>query len=183
MKMRTCDRCGDVCIWVTPNGTVERCPIIQLGLPHPEPNDACRMLAHAVERLRPTAASPGIDSHLFYLACDIAVSGTSESPATRNRLVDTHFRFRTSGPHNLRHFHNCIERLRNTWLLPVASRKSDPAGYWIATDIGDFKAWVDRAKASPITQLSTIHRVAKANFPVFAEQLELEFFADIDMAA
>ncbi len=64
----------------------------------------------------------------------------------------------------------------------VGSRKQEPSGYWIITDLEDFKEWFDRVKAAPITQLTTIHRVAKANFPVFAEQIEMDFWTDEEAA-
>ena len=68
-----------------------------------------------------------------------------------------------------------IEDLRSEWLLPVGARKDDPSGYWIITDAADFAEWFTRSKSSPLTQLTTIHRVARRHFPTFAGQIELDF--------
>ena len=49
-----------------------------------------------------------------------------------------------------------VETLRSVWHLPIGSRRDDPTGYWIITDLEDCKAWLRSATAAPITQLSTI---------------------------
>jgi hypothetical protein len=80
----------------------------------------------------------------------------------------------------LRKFHAAIEELRRVWMLPIGSRKDSPAGYWIITDVKDFEEWINRSKSAPITQLTTIYKVAKRNFPIFAEQMELDIFNDAE---
>lgn len=167
-----CWQCRDTGIWITPTGMASQCPRRQTGVPHNEPNDAARMLQRAVTRL--TARRIVVNPHLFAIARDLTES-TSLRPCERDRLIQKHFSYSSS---QLRHFHRAVEELRRIWLLPVGSRKDPPAGYWIITTLEDFKAWFERSKSAPITQLTTIHRVAKRNFPIFAEQMELEFWND-----
>lgn len=169
----SCLRCYDIGVWRTPQGDVQPCPVVQIGLSHGELSPAAKMIVRATDLLREN----NIPVHS--LAFDIARNLSyypSESPAQRTELLRVFFSY-TRDPK--RKLMEVIEELRKVWLLPVGSRKEEPSGYWIITDADDFNAWVKRATAAPITQLSTIHRVAKRNFPVFAEQLELEFFSDL----
>ena len=132
------------------------------------------MIERAIRELR--VEKRPIDQHTFFVAQTL-MPFTAERPCKRDWLIDKHFTFSAS---SLRKFHDTIETLRKDWLLPVGSRKESPGGYWIITDAADFAAWFDRAKSAPITQLTTIYRNAKRNFPVFAEQMELEFWNDIE---
>lgn len=168
-----CWECEDTGLWMTPAGTVATCPRVQTGMPHNRPNAAAEMLQRAVTNL--TRRKAAINSHLFDVARHLA-AGTSKEPCDRDELIRKHFGYTSN---QLRHFHKAIEELRRIWALPVGSRKDPPAGYWIITDLEDFKAWVERSKSAPITQLSTIHHVARRNFPIFAEQMELAFWNDI----
>ena len=167
-----CERCRDTGVWLTPMGVINECPKLQLSLDdHVRANDAAQMILRAGRHLsyRGIVANP--------LAFEVAVALTRHStlePCTRQELIDRHFQWATTKSFK-REVCITVEQLRSVWLLPVASRKQEPHGYWIATEEADFKRWVDRAKSAPLTQLSTIHAVARANFPVFAEQLELEF--------
>lgn len=168
-----CDRCQNIGMRIGPTGMFEECPAIVVGEPHAEPNPAGTVLRHFATVLKRRHIQP--NSHAFEVARTLTRFTTAE-PCSRELLLDTHFTWTSS---RLRKFHYAIEELRSVWLLPVGSRKEEPAGYWIITDVDDFAAWVTRAKAAPITQLSTIHRVARANFPLYAEQLELDFWSDI----
>lgn len=168
-----CDRCQNIGIRISPGGSFETCPAIQVGAPHPEPNPAGTVLRHFAGVLQRRGITP--NSHAFDVA-RMLVRYTSTAPCPRDLLLETHFAWTKN---RLRKFHHCVEELRSLWLLPVGSRKEEPSGYWIITEVDDFSAWVERAKSAPITQLSTIHRVARANFPIYAEQLELEFWGDI----
>lgn len=169
-----CFDCGDLGLILGTDGSLKRCWRLGTGVPHNQPTPAGTVVASALENLRR-------DGHLVN-AHDLDVAKTlmrytSVLPAKKERIIEGHFAYSAS---SLRLFHSAIERLRREWLLPVGSRKERPAGYWIITEIDDFAAWVERAKSAPITQLTTIHRVAKRNFPLFAEQMELDFWNDIE---
>lgn len=168
-----CFACGDIGFTVEKDGTVRECWRRRAGAEHNSPAPAALILRRSVENLRRRRVT--VDPHVFLVASRLA-KHTAERPAERDRILENWFG-RTHSP--LRAFHKVIETLRAEWLLPVASRKSHPAGYWICSELDDFAEWVGRCKSAPITQLTTIHRVARANFPVFAEQLELEFWADL----
>lgn len=173
-----CQRCFDTGIWLTPTNKVEICPNIQLGKPHAEPNQASLLLRRATNRL--FHQQFWIHAQVFDLA-RILTNFDSKTPACRKQLMDVYFAdTELSEAHQLRKFHGFIEELRKIWLLPIGSRKVEPSGYWIITDLEDFKGWFNRVKSAPITQLSTIHKVAKFNFPIFAEQMELEFWNDFN---
>lgn len=173
-----CQRCFDTGIWLTPTNKVEVCPRVQMREPHAEPNQASLLLRKATNRL--FRQQIWIHAQVFDLA-RILTSYDSNTPAFRKDLMHVYFAdTELSEAHQLRKFHGFIEELRKIWLLPIGSRKIEPSGYWIITDLEDFKAWFDRVKAAPITQLSTIHKVAKFNFPIFAEQMELDFWKDFN---
>jgi hypothetical protein len=174
-----CHVCKDVGLWELPNGLIGKCPnIVQHphGFTHNAPGPAATSIRRAVFSLQ--AREQPVNSHLFSLAVGLR-SFTSKQPCQREYLLETYFRY-ASAEGRLRHFHKAIEDLRKTWFLPIGSRKDPPSGYWIITELDDFADWVERSKAAPITQLTTIHRVARANFPVFAEQLEFEFWKDLE---
>lgn len=152
----------------------EGCPRVL----YPEP---VRQAATIVRRAFGQVLQSGIivESSVLRTAQILALA-TTESPCPREFLLDFILEFSCGTRETrLRALHETIEILRRVWSLPVGSRKSAPAGYWIITDLGDFKAWVARAKAAPVTQLTTIHKVAKTNFPHFAGQMELEFWKDM----
>lgn len=170
-----CDRCGGYGIWLTPKGLIAECPNYQLRLNnHPAPGAAAQSVLTAGYKL--AARLHTVLTQPFDIARALT-RGTTTRPIDRDYLIT---KYVGTGGGSLRRFHHVIEELRAVWHLPVASRKDTPHGYWIATDVDDFREWVARAKSAPISQLSTIHAVAKANFPVFAEQLELEFWSDME---
>lgn len=169
-----CDRCFNTGIWLTPRNEVAVCPRVQMGEPHAVPNPAGFILRAKMKRLFGTFIHP----QSFDLA-RILTFYTSAKPLRKASVFDLFWGdTELDEPRKLRKFHALIETLRNHWLLPVASRKNEPSGYWIAADLEDYKAWFYRSASAPVTQLSTLHRNAKANFPVFAEQLELDFWKD-----
>ena len=169
-----CSRCGDLGVWMTPAGAAAVCPVIQMGQPHVEPNAAAKLIERATRSLAfrelPILTLP------FEVARTLSYS-TSSEPCDREYLLNKHFGWQSAS--RLRKFHYVIEELRSGWLLPIGSRKEEPFGYWIITDEADFKDWFERTRSAPIKQLSTIHKVARANFPIFAEQIELEFWKDM----
>jgi hypothetical protein len=167
-----CVCCRDLGIWLGPSGRPLICPQMQTGAVHNLPGPAASIVQRSIRRL----GSRNVNAHLFDLARHLT-RATSEAPCERDEMLRKYFSYTVSP---LRKFHQTIEDLRSSWLLPVGSRKDAPAGYWIITDLADFKDWYERAKAAPITQLATIHRVARANFPVFAEQMEFEFWTDLE---
>lgn len=170
-----CPRCLDTRVWLTPTNQVEYCP---RSCAAPQTNPAAFLMGRAAWRLR----SMGI--HINPFAFDLArilTHHTTDQPCLRVDLLEFFFaETNLSGANRLRKFHELVEDLRKIWLLPIGSRKYKPSGYWIITDLEDFKAWFERVKVAPITQLSTIHKVARANFPIFAEQMELDFWKNIN---
>lgn len=178
LKNATCDRCLNTGIWLSPRHEVLVCPRIQmLDKNHAEPNEAALLLRRACNRL--FSEKSWMSSQCFELA-RVLTNYDSKRPCQREWIYDIFFADTNFTEANkLRKFHALIEELRKVWLLPIGSRKSAPSGYWIISDLEDFKQWFAAVKTAPITQLSTIHKVAKHNFPVFAEQIELEFWNDI----
>jgi hypothetical protein len=159
-----CHRCQDLGIWIAPQGDVQICPVIRTGGKHDEPKPAAQLVQRAVQSLR--ERNQVINSQSFNLARVLTYYSSSD-PCPREDLIDMFFRYLPMSE-------------KFTLRLPVGSRKVQPCGYWIITDEADFKEWFERTKAAPITQLTTIHKVAKLNFPIFAEQMELDFWNDID---
>jgi hypothetical protein len=173
-----CPRCFDLGIWIAPQGDVQPCPVIAMNGKHDEPGPAAVLVQRSVAALREQRHT--INTQSFNLA-RVLTYYTSTDPCPREHLIDMFFRYLPmSEKFTLRKFHEAIETLRRYWLLPVGSRKTSPCGYWIITDEHDFKEWFERTKAAPITQLTTIYKVAKLNFPIFAEQMELDFWNDLD---
>jgi hypothetical protein len=163
-----CDRCLDIGVRISPAGVFEPCPAIVLGQTHGELSPAALMINRSIHR----GVAP--DSHLFDVARTLAAYSTA-APCSRFELIDRHFSY-ISGPEaQRRKVSAAIEQLRDEWLLPVGSRKSKPAGYWIITEERDFEEWFERKKSQPIKELASLHRLARTYWPVFAEQLELEF--------
>lgn len=172
-----CPRCLDSGVWLSPRNEVLICPKIQLGENHVEPNQASLILRKAANRL--FQQKKFIHTFEFELA-RILTNFTSQNPCSRDLLFDFFFAdTNLDYPQKLRRLHDLVESLRKVWLLPIGSRKAEPFGYWIITEISDYKEWLKAATSAPITQLTTIHRNARFNFPEFAEQLELEFWKDM----
>lgn len=169
-----CGRCRDIGVCLTPQNRIEVCPRIQCGDRHTEPNAAAKLIERAGRSL--IFRNIPANQHAFNVARALT-RYTSEKPCTAQKLIDKYFGW--GGSQQLRHLHHAVEELRSVWLLPVGSRKHQPYGYWIITDEDDYKQWFEATKASPVTQLSMLHRNAKANFPVFAEQIEMEFWRDM----
>lgn len=175
-----CITCSDLGYWVEPGGSVTRCPSIVMQRPHNEPGPAQTIVARAIARLK--RESRLVDAqHFVVLRYLVAFNGLA--PCPRTELLERFFLYIDGHLARQRKFHALIEDLRKIWLLPVGSRKEQPSGYWIITELPDFKEWYARATAAPVTQLTTLHRLAKHNFPIFAEQIELDFFGNIESAA
>ena len=173
-----CTICSDFGLWMTPKGDVQPCPVIARGDQHREPNAAAKLAQKAIEAMKRNGVY--IDCRQFDLVRELS-RHTSADPCDRKKiLVDRFSYLPMSDAAQLRRFHACIEELRRVWLLPIGSRKESPSGYWIITDQKDFEEWFTRTKAAPVTQLTTIYKVAKRNFPIFAEQMELDFWNDIE---
>ena len=164
-----CDRCHDIGVRVSPAGVYEPCPAIVVGDEHADPSPQALMIQRAVMR-QPSIA----DSHLFDVARTLAAFSTA-SPCNRFELIERHFTFVHGPEAQRRALSYSIQKLRDEMLLPVGSRKSKPSGYWIITDADDFETWFTEKKKQPLTELGSLHRLARTYWPVFAEQLELEF--------
>jgi len=175
---RTCVRCFGTSMALNSDNIVEACTSLKL-LTHPLPNEASLMLLRSLSLLKEKQI--WINPQAFDLA-RLLTNFDSKTPCPRQEIFDTFYDATTlSNQNQLRKFHALIEELRSIWLLPVGSRKTEPSGYWVVTELADFKEWFERVKAAPVTQLITIYKVARHNFPVFAEQMELKFWNDIKM--
>ncbi len=176
-----CQRCFDTGIWLTPHNFVAVCPRIVMREKHALANPAAFLVQREAKSL--FEKRTWINTQAFDVA-RILSNFTSAVPLKKELIFEVLWAETGLGEtQKLRKFHAIIEELRNFWLLPVASRKTEPCGYWICTNLDDYKAWYNRAKSAPITQLSTLHRNARHNFPVFAEQLEIEFWNDVEPEA
>ena len=171
-----CDRCFGIGLRIHPEGYVEQCPTLQLGDPHRELSLEAARIVRAVEVLERQRLIA--DTIHFEVARTLA-QYSSDKPCSARELSDRLFSYVLSDENRRRAVTLAIRFLRDTWLLPVGSRKHAPSGYWIIVSEADFRDWFERAKAEPITTLSTIFRLAKANWPEFAEQIELDFWQDI----
>lgn len=171
-----CTICDDFGMWLTPKGDVLTCPVIARGDEHHDANAAAQLVHKAIQAMKHEAIA--VDSRQFGLAKKLS-QYTSDSPCDRRQILAEYFSYLPMTEANqLRKFHAEIEQLRRVWLLPIGSRKDAPSGYWIITDQKDFEQWFERSKAAPVTQLTTIYKVAKRNFPIFAEQIEIDFWND-----
>lgn len=170
----TCDLCFGIGLRHRPTGGIEQCPALQFGLEHCDLSEEGKLIVRAVANLR--ARRLDVDPIHFDVARSLAQFSTTR-PCSSRDLGERHFSYK-AGEDRRRLVTKAIRFLRDIWFLPVVARKDKPAGYWIAVTQNDFAAWVDEAKDEPITRLSTIMRLAKANYPVFAEQIEIDFWKD-----
>lgn len=172
-----CGKCYGLGAWLTPQGIIAECPKLQLGHDdHPQPGEAAQMILRAGRQMQYRKVIA--NDLAFRVARHLAVHGTTAEPVTRQELIGQHFEYARSQV--LRELHKVIESLRSEWLLPVGSRKHAPNGYWICVEERDFREWVERYNAAPLRQLTTSHRLAKAHWPHFAEQLELDFWNNVE---
>lgn len=171
--IRRCFVCSDTGLMFRDLEGVSACWRLRAGAEHNAASPAAELLARAVRTAR--IKKHDIDRHTFDVAVTLCRFST-EKPCKRDRLIELHFRH-TRDPK--RAVASTVETLRRDWLLPVAARKAEPSGYWIAASQDEFAEYVDLCRSAPITQLTTLYRTAKANWPVYAEQLELEFWNDL----
>jgi hypothetical protein len=174
-----CQRCFDTGIWLTPKNDVETCPvkIMMPGL-HLPATTAAGFVKRAADLIKNNQA--WINFQEFDLA-RILSNYSSANPCARQILIEFFYdETNLTAEHKLRKFHSLIECLRHRWLLPIGSRKTEPTGYWIISDVEDCKAWLRHATAAPKTQLATIWHVAKHNFPMLAGQAEFDFMNHLE---
>lgn len=171
-----CPRCRNAGIRISPTGIFETCPDLVLGNVHPPISDEAKMIREAVTQ------SGLIDSHLFEIARSMIGFSTSY-PISRFELIERHFRYLHGDEVKRRALSRAIERMRDEMLLPVGSRKGAPSGYWIIIELPDFERWYTEKRSQPLKELTTIHKLARHYWPVFAEQIRLDFTqcdSDID---
>lgn len=134
-----------------------------------KPTEAALKLQHCVAERMDTGEPIELD--LFNLA-RILTHFTTEKPCPRAWL-SSWLRLDERSTKRL------IERLRAEWLMPIGSRKGEPAGHWIIVDAKDFLNWQREYRASALTMLATCHRMGKANFPELAGQTAFDFVNQI----
>lgn len=171
----SCDRCFNIGYRIHPRGGVEQCPVIQCSEPHPELTAAGLMIDRSIRLMLHRKLE--VDQVHFDIARTLA-GWSAEKPCTNDELVRRHFSWVDGTEAARRRVAKAIRFLREIWFLPVGSRKDKPSGYYICRDEPEFREYFERTKREPITELSTLHRLAAANWPVFAEQIELDFWKD-----
>lgn len=166
-----CFNCNDLGFELTSEPAVRDCWRLnfQNGVVHNLPIRGAAMIRRSVERL--ISLRQPIHPHTLSVVTFLS-RFTSENPVAGGELVS---RFFSHSSEPLRELARCIEILRAEWLLPIGSRRSKPAGYWLITDRDDFQTWVSVARHAPLTQLRTIYRAAKFNFPGAETQLQFDF--------
>lgn len=180
-----CDRCFNIGYRIRPTGGVEQCPVIQSREPHPEITATGKMIDRSIRLL--LFRKLEVDQLHFDIARTIAL-WTPGSPCSNDELVRRHFSWVSGSTEarmkeaQRRHVAKAIRFLREIWLLPVGSRKDKPSGYYICRTEAEFKEYFERTRREPVTELSMLHRMAAANWPVFAEQLEIDFWKDFPAA-
>jgi len=168
-----CDHCRGLGVWLDPNGSLHTCPRIEIREPHAPPSPRAAFIVRSLRRLY--EEKQAIDPVAFEVAKAL-LPYSADDPCDRHFITDRFFQWSTD---RLRQLHYTIAELRYKWMLPVASRKVAPAGYWIAADQKDFELWFVRAKAALVTPLIGLNCLARATFPVLADQLELDFRRDM----
>jgi hypothetical protein len=178
----SCDRCFNLGYRIHPQGGVEQCPVIQSSEPHPEISPAGKIIDRSIRLLIHRRLE--VDQVHFDIARTLA-AWSAEKPCTNDELVRRHFGY-ANGASEVnrqeaarRRVAKAVRFLREIWFLPVGSRKDKPSGYYICTTEPEFKEYFDRTRREPITELSMLHRMAAANWPVFAGQMEADFWTDM----
>lgn len=173
-KPVTCELCFGIGLRHRPTGGIEECPALQLGSEHCDLSEEGKRICRAVEVMRRRKLD--VDPIHFDVARSLAQFST-DKPCSSHELGQRHFSYK-DGEDRRRLVTKNIKFLRDIWFLPVASRKEKPMGYWISVTEQDFRKYVERATNEPISTLSTLHRMAKANWPEFAEQMEIDVWKD-----
>lgn len=174
----SCEMCFGIGLRHKPTGGIEQCPALQLGSEHVDLSEEGKLIVRAVANLR--LRKLDVDPVHFDIARSLAQFSTKR-PCSSRDLGERHFSYK-AGEDRRRLVTKAVRFLREIWFLPVCSSKEKPAGYWIAVTQEDFAAWVDNKKCEPMTHLATIMRLAKANYPVYAEQIEIDFWKDMGTA-
>ena len=181
IELFDCDQCFDTGVWLTPRKEIATCPQLILSSEHAARTGAANRFATAAQRYLDRGNKIGSES--FTIGA-ILCSYSTDNPCPRDLLVEFLYGgTNLNDSYKLRKFHGIIELLRKQWLLPIGSRKHEPSGYWMITSIDDYREWFGRVTSAPKTQLATIYRNAKANFPEFANQQELRLEENVDKAA
>lgn len=171
LSLFACDRCFDSGVWLTPKRDVITCPQLVLGREHACSTTATDRFQKAAQRYLDRGNEIGNES---FAVGAILCGFTTTDPCPRSLLLEFLYGgTNLNDAYKLRKFHGIIELLRKHWLLPIGSRKHDPAGYWMIISIDDYKDWFGRVVAAPKTQLATVYRNARENFPEFANQQKL----------
>ncbi|HEV7700308.1 MAG TPA: hypothetical protein VGO43_08785 [Pyrinomonadaceae bacterium] len=181
----SCDRCFDIGYRISPTGPVEACPTLQCGNPHPRLSDAGQMIDRSIRLL--VHRKLDVDPRHFEIARTLA-GFSFDKPCGNDELVRRHFawvnaehrRIKNVDEAQRREVAKAVRFLREIWFLPVGSRKDRPSGYWICVNEAEFKEYFERASREPVTTLSTLHRLAKANWPLFAKQIEIKLDDDVE---
>jgi hypothetical protein len=173
LALLPCDHCRGLGVWLDPNGALHPCPRIEVGEPHAGPTDRGAFIVRSLRRLRQEKQDIGL---VAFEVAKALLPHSADDPCDRRFLTDRYFTW-TNDP--LRQIAYTVAELRYKWFLPVLSSKDRSGGYWIAADQTDFEAWFVRARSAPVTQLGGLHSLARATFPVFAEQAELDFWSDM----
>jgi hypothetical protein len=172
-----CQECFDTWL-VTEQNSPSVCRRVRWDSEHALPNPAALRVRTEANRL--FKAGVLLDTQCFNVA-RLLTCFTAENPMPRRMATDLFWGGTAKDDlKRLREFQAVIATLRSHWLLPVCSSKSGTPGYWIATEQTEYERWFREHASAPITQFSALLRNAKHNYPVFAEQQELEFFGNVE---
>lgn len=68
-----------------------------------------------------------------------------------------------------------MKRLRDEWFLPALATRQKPTGYYVATRPEHFELWRRHTYGQAMSELVTLYRLQRSNFPELAGQQTLDF--------
>jgi hypothetical protein len=175
-----CPNCWNSGLVFSPSKTIQVCPRIQMN-PKAHPiNSASRFIQKASTFLNDRVIA--LNELQFDLA-RILCNFTSSRPIKCRELEQYFLGFTAlDAEAKRRKILAMVSDLKGKWNLPVGSSRSAPEGFWMISTLEEFKEQVKRDSSQPITSLTTIHSVARRCFPEFAEQMQLDFFENVEKA-
>lgn len=173
-----CPMCWNSGLKMTPAKTIQCCPALQIKSDSHPVNYSAKSIHRATEWLNERFIAM---NELQFDLARILSNFTATSPVKCRDLEQYFLGFTALDSESRRRkILKSIHDLKDGWQLPVGSSRKPPEGFWLISTLEDFKRQVIVDKSQPITSLSLIHKVARRNFPIFAEQLELDFFGNVE---
>lgn len=98
------------------------------------------------------------------------VSASRDTPVTITAIQD-HLAQKQGLKPTARNIKRIIRELRHTHRLPIGASRDEPSGYWWPRNVEDWKELIVRLQAQPLDELTTLHRIIRANQPEMMGQL------------